>query len=216
MSEETQVDNAVEPAEESAVVDTLATPEVKQERPKPQAHKGQITTVEFVIGENQRTGEASYRMEIDLLSEHTADVKKLMIFFPRTFAEEFVAVQSGELSPTDFPQEEGNKQRTSYAMNISNSDGTSTLQRLRKVAAESERVSTEKPTSIEEFVELHGELLRDLPVIFTMSVDNKPDDPTFKNVLKVRNILTSATEFDTKVIARLKKRGFVIMWEEEG
>ena len=106
--------------------------------------------------------------------------------------------------------------QTSYRIGIANSDGTATLQELRKLAKELGRNGqtveglTKNPATIEEFVQNHALLLGGLEIAFYRKADAN-GDPRFKNQLRVKGIVSRTYAASPKAF----KKGYTKCWEQQ-
>ena len=192
--------------------DPFATSELPVPPAQPDAHRGRITGVTL---ETFESGSSAVKVSLQSTDVPTLETN-MMVFLPRAFVED-IAVDA-----THLPEEEGNKQQTSFRIGVANSDGTATLQELRKLCKDEQgnwlpgRTPTElgltKATDIASFVENHNKMLSGLDVIFY----RKPDagegvDPRFKNQLRVRGIVAVSNADNPKF---LKKGNYLKLWEQ--
>jgi len=149
--------------------DVLATAPLVVPADTPDKHQGQITGIEMEVFDSGVTA-----IKVDVVSLNVEGVVDFArIFLPRNFVEDI------SVDPTTLPSEQGNNQRMSYTIDISNDDGTGTLETLRAIALSEGRTLTDNtpPTTIEEYVALHAELLVGTQVVFTRAPDRTQDAP---------------------------------------
>ena len=170
----------------------LDTPEIKQPAAKPQAHRGRIEAV--TLTDPNEKGNRS--IKFTLTSIDTGREDELDVWLPQDFVADIgidpETLSTGEKDPTTGETIEPN-QRASYGMGIANSDKTATLQSLRIFAAQANRVlppDSKNPTNIEEYVELHGELLTGLESVYILTPNKKAEDPRFRNFLRVSRFMS--------------------------
>lgn len=195
MTDEVQTQEQVQeqPGEEAIETPSvLDTPEIKQPTPKPQAHRGRIEAV--TLTEPSENGNRAIKFSLTSIDTGREDEQN--VWLPKDFVEDITidpeTLSTGEKDPTTGEVIEAN-QRGSYAMGIANSDKTATLQALRIIAAQVGRVlppDSKTPTNIEEYVELHGELLTGLEVVYTLTPNRKAEDPRFRNILRVSRFMS--------------------------
>jgi hypothetical protein len=188
-----------EVATQELMNDILATPELETPPAEPDAHRGVIDAITF-----EKFDSGSSAMKLHLTSLDAAFSTDYLVFLPKAFVEDI------NVDPSTLPAEEGNNQRSQYTINIANSTKDAELQNLRAIAFEAGR-STEgmtKPTNIEEYVQLHNDLLAGVNVIFTRRPDLKAEDPKFRNRLRVKRILSEQVQFKAKSL-----KGYRKMWE---
>lgn len=166
--------------------DVFATSELEVPPAIPDAHRATIEGVELKRYDNEK-GTTSLVVNLRSL-DNAALETQYEIFLPKGFAEDI------NVDAASLPEEEGNKQQSSFRIGVANSDGTASLQELRKLAKEAGRTAgavgiTKKAENIEEFADNHSKLLTGLEVIFLRRPDGG-DDPRFKNRLKVKSIVS--------------------------
>ena len=191
----------------------LDTPEIKQPAAKPQAHRGRIEAVTLT----EPSDNGNVAIKFSLTSIDTGREDELSVWLPKDFVADIgidpETLSTGEKDPTTGEVIEPN-QRGSYAMGIANSDKTATLQNLRILAAQANRVlppDSKNPTTIEEYVELHGELLTGLEIVYTLTPNKKAEDPRFRNFLRVSRFMSiEDTVGNPKVL-----RKYVKAWDQE-
>ena len=178
----------------------------------PDAHRGEITGVSKEVFES---GATAVKVALRSTDVPTLETEKL-IFLPRGF------VNDVNVTAADLPEEEGNKQQSSFRIAIANSDGTATLQQLRMLCKDEAgnwlpgrspaELGLTKHTDIDSFVENHNKMLSGLAVVFTRRPDNGADtDPRFKNRLRVSGIFNANSVDNPKF---LKKGGYRKEWEQ--
>jgi hypothetical protein len=179
--------------------DVLATPELETPTPDPDAHRGVIDAITL-----ERFDSGSSAMKLHLTSLDAAFSTDYLIFLPKAFVEDI------KVDPRTLPAVEGNNQQSQYTINIANSTKDAELQNLRAIATEEGR-STEgfaAPTNIEEYVQLHNDLLAGVNVIFTRKADVKAEDPKYRNRMRVKRILPQSVQYKAKSLKSYRK-----MWE---
>jgi hypothetical protein len=179
--------------------DVLATPELETPTPDPDAHRGVIDAITL-----ERFDSGSAAMKLHLTSLDAAFSTDYLIFLPKAFVEDI------KVDPRTLPAVEGNNQQSQYTINIANSTKDAELQNLRAIATEEGR-STEgfaAPTNIEEYVQLHNDLLAGVNVIFTRKADVKAEDPKYRNRMRVKRILPQSVQYKAKSLKSYRK-----MWE---
>ncbi len=219
MTEEVQTQDQVQEQLGEEVVETpsvLDTPEIKQPARPPDAHRGRIESV--VLTEPNDNGNRA--IHITLTSIDTGQADETDIWLPKDFAEDITidpeTLSTGEKDPVTGEVIEPN-QRGSYAMGIANSAKDATLQTLRILAAQvgmAVSPTAKRPTNIEEYVALHGELLTGLELVYTRTPPSKKrqaENPQYRNVLRVNRFLPiEGTVGNPKALKRYRKA-----WEEE-
>lgn len=194
--------------------DVFATAELPVPPAIPDAHRATIEGVELKRYDNEK-GTVSVVVNLRSLDVPTLETN-YEVFLPKGFAE------NTDVNPTELPEEEGNKQQSSYRIGVSNSDGTASLQQLRALAKESGRTAaavgiTKKYTNIDEFADNHSKLLSGLEVVFFRRPDGG-DDPRFKNRLKVKGIVSIAELNNAKSFLYKAKKGkanYSRAWEQQ-
>lgn len=186
--------------------DVFATSELPVPPAVPDAHQGVINGVTL---ETFESGSSAIKISLSSKNVPTLDTE-MMVFLPKGFVED-IYVDAATL-----PEEEGNKQQTSYRIGVANSDKTAVLQQLRDIAYKAGRtpanLGLKRATTIEEFVDNHNQLLAGVECVFARRPDTgEGADPRFKNVLRVRTILAPEAAYNPK---QLKK--YVKMWEQQG
>ncbi|MGH9428670.1 MAG: hypothetical protein ACRD2L_20460, partial [Terriglobia bacterium] len=171
---------------------------------QPDAHQGVITGV--ALTPKYESGAQAIQFIVRSLNEAFDD--KFLLWLPRAFAENI------NVDKTQLPSEAGNNQSQQYAMGIRNTDNTATLQVLLALAAaqgNSVPEGTQKPSNLEEYVELLAAVLVNTEVVFTRSPDTGEDaDPAFKNRLKVRRLFEPEIASNPKRLKKYRKA-----WEIE-
>lgn len=190
--------------------DIFDTPEIKVPPSPPDAHRAQVTSVTSKhLNNDKQTGVVS----VNLTSRDVATLEtSLDIFIPRGFEE---SLGSGvPFDPRALPEEDGNKQQTSYRLGIANSDKTATVQKLvilaKRAGKDPAALGLSKPTSLEEYSSNLNAMLQGLEVIM-LRRERGGDDPAFAHQLQVRDI-TAADEAENNP-KRFKK--YKKAWESE-
>ena len=195
--------------------DFFETPEISVPASPPDAHRAVVTSVTSkTLNNDKQTAVIS----INLTSRDVPTLEtSLDIFVPKGYEESF---GSGvKFSPADLPEEEGNKQQTSFRLGIANSDKTASLQRYvfnpDSVARKSGRDPVElelvkNPSTFEEYVSNLNKMLQGVECIF-LRRERGGDDPAFKHQLSVRDIVSS-DEFETNP-KRFRK--YQLAWSQE-
>ena len=166
--------------------DVFATSELPVPPAIPDAHRATVEGVELKRYDNEKQ---TVSLVVNLRSQDDPNLESnLEIFLPKGFVEDI------NIDAASLPEEEGNKQQSSYRIGVANSDGTATLQELRALAKEQGRTAaqvgiTKKAENIEEFADNHSKLLTGLEVIFLRRPDGGAD-PRFKNRLRVKQIVS--------------------------
>lgn len=218
MTDEVQTQEQVQeqPGEEAIETPSvLDTPEIKQPARPNDAHRGRIESV--VLTDPNDNGNRA--IHITLTSIDTGQTDETDIWLPKDFVEDInidpETLSTGEKDPVTGEVIEPN-QRGSYGMGIANSDKDATLQTLRILAAQVGRAlppDAKNPTNIEEYVDLHGELLTGLELVYTRTRPSKKrqaENPQFRNVLRISRFLPiEGTVGNPKVL-----RKYVKAWEE--
>ena len=189
------------------------TPEIQVPRTPPDAHRAKITGVTLARLNNDKQTAV---IEIGVVSQDVPTLEdKLSIFVPKGY-EEGVS-QGSRFDPTSLPEEEGNKQQSSYRYGFSNSDKTATMQLLvtnaDSVARRAGRNPIElelkrNPATLEEYVENIGKMLTGLDVIMIRR-EKGGDDAAFAHRLVVKDIL-AADEYERNP-KRFKR--YVLAWD---
>lgn len=180
--------------------DLLATPEIAVPPAEPEAHRGTIQSIELHTAE---TGSVSFR--VNLLSTDTGKDDVLDVWLPRMFVADI------GVDPETLPEEKGNNQRVNYRIGVSNSQKDATIQGLRLLAAKLGRKYTgPKPTTIDEFIQGHNELLAGLDVVYTKKAEKikEGDDNRFAGRLRVGSIMSQEEGFSPKALKKYHK-----LWE---
>jgi hypothetical protein len=181
--------------------DVLATPELETPTPDPDAHRGVIDAITL-----ERFDSGSAAMKLHLTSLDAAFSTDYLIFLPKAFVDDI------KVDPNTLPAEEGNNQRSQYTINVANSTKDAELQNLRAIATEAGR-STEgmtAPTNIEEYVQLHNDLLAGVTVVFARKADVKAEDPKYRNRMRVKRIYAESVQYKPKALKAYRK-----MWETD-
>lgn len=191
------------------VDDFFDTPSIEVPKTPPDAHRATITAVTLKRLNNDKETAV---IVVGLLSRDVPTLEtSLDVFVPKGY-EENIALGSG-FDPSTLPEEEGNKQQTSFRMGIANSDKTATMQRLYAIARGAGRDPNElglerKPQTIDAYAENYNKLLQGLEVIF-LRRERGGDDPAFSHQLQVRDVLP-ADEYERNQ-KRFKK--YQLAWE---
>ena len=183
------------------VEDVLSTPTLTLPPTPAEAHQGKIDGVTF----DQFDSGAS-ALTFAVSSTNVPSVTDtIRVFLPKGFAEDI------HVDPSTLPAEEKNNQQQQYAIGVANSDGTATLQEVRRIAYEQGRTTEgiDAPTTIEEFATVLNHLLVGVDIVFTRRPNTKAEDPRFRNRLQGGSILNPNVVNNPKM---LKK--FVKLWEQ--
>jgi len=189
-----------------------ATPSFDAPIPPPEIHQGVITGVIWVENTNKPGG----RFSVGLKSNNSGIEADYAIFPPLPFVDDIYA--SADSYSTEAPVNEetgkvGISESASYARSIHNNQGTATLQVLMNIArAQGHTTTLDKPTTIDEFATVLGDLLSGTEVVFTRSVDQNPNDPAFAGVLRVRRIMEPEVASNPKRMRYYEKNGYKIAW----
>lgn len=176
--------------QDGAGEDFFDTPALEVPKTPPDAHRATVTSVTSkTLNNDKQTAVLSVNLRsIDLPTLETS----LDIFIPKGFEEN---IGNPAFNPSELPEEEGNKQQTSFRMGIANSEKTATLQRLYAIARKAGRDPVElglkrKPTGLAEYTENYNLLLQGLEVIM-LRRERGGDDPAFSHQLQVRDVVAS-------------------------
>lgn len=185
--------------------DVFATSELPVPPAIPDAHQCVINGVTL---ETFESGATAIKIALASLNVPTLDTE-MLIFLPKGFVED-IYVDAHTL-----PEEEGNKQQTSYRIGIANGDKNATLQQLRDIAYKAGRtpaaVGAVRARNLEEFVDNHNKLLTGVQAVFFRRADDGENaDPRFKNRLRVKGILPPDSAYNPKQLKR-----YVKMWEQQ-
>ncbi len=205
MTEETQATEEAVAQDHFAPGDGIETPEIRVPIPDPQAHRGQITTMGL---ETFPSGTTS--MFFNLLSAENGREDKFQVWLPRDWVEDITI--GGTNDPRNLPEEDKNRQFSSYVRNIYNSSGTAVFQVLRQIAAKAGRAlpdDTERPATLDEFYAQMEAIIPGIDVVYTLAAE-KNAEPQYAHILKVRGV------FDPEdVIGNPKKlKKFDKLWEQ--
>ena len=191
--------------------DFFDTPAIEVPKTPPDAHRATITAVTLKRLNNDKETAV---IVVSLVSRDVPTLEtSLDVFVPKVWVENIGL--GGAFDAATLPEEEGNKQQTSYRMGIGNSERTATMQRLYKIARDAGKDPIElgldrKPQSLEAYVENYNKLLQGIDVIF-LRRERGGDDPAFSHQLQVRDVL-SATEAETNP-KRFRK--YQCAWQEQ-
>lgn len=194
------LDEMLVPAEAGVDEDVLASTEVEVPPEEPEAHRGTILGVASHVSER---GSTSFR--VSLQSVDTGRTDEMDVWLPRLFVENI------HVDPATLPNEEGNRQHTSYSIGVSNSKKDATIQSLRAIAAKAGRKPQgAKPTTLAEYVQAHNDLLSGLEVVYTRTPDRpkEGDDPKFAGRLRAKRVLSQDDAFKPKALRKYRR-----MWE---
>lgn len=189
----------------------FSTPELTVPPTPADAHQGTITSVSLRHLENEKR---TAIISIGLTSRNVPLETSLDVFVPKWYEEN--GFEPG-FNPKDLPEEEGNKQQTSYRMGFANSDKTATIQRLvtnpdsiaRKAGRDPLQLGITKPHSLEEYVANLEKMLVGVECIF-LRRPRGGDEVAFKNQLRCADII-GADEFELNP-KRLKR--YVLAWQQ--
>lgn len=162
------------------------TPNVEKDKPKPDAHRGIVTSVEL-----KRFDSGATALLVNVQSQDEGFDDNYAIFLPKSYVEN-IRVNPQTLS-TETPVKEDGKlglsERQKYARAVRNTDGTGELQVLAALAKKQERsASGPAPTNIEELAEWYNVLLSGMEIGFSRSVDKNPENPAFADRLRTRRV----------------------------
>lgn len=183
--------------------DILSTPTLALPPTPSEVHQGKVDGVTY---EEFESGASAIKFALS--SDNVSGVTdELALFLPKGFAED-IHVNPADL-PTGDAEGKGNQQQQ-YSIGIANTDGTATLQELRKIAYGQGRTleGQNAPTNIEEFVGVLNDLLTGINVVFTRRPNKKAEDPRFRNRLRAGGIMDPATANNPKMFKK-----YVKMWE---
>lgn len=195
-------------ATEQAYSSILDTPEVEVPPRTAEAHQAEITGVQLFESSN-----GGYAIELNLQSLNTGGEDNFRAFLPDVFVEYLNGGGSpNTFDPSTLPEEEGNKQLSSYRRTISNKDHDALLQVLTKAAVDQGRGSVldgaASPTSLEGFVELYNKLLAGTQVIYTKRERKNSD--TGQKFFNMTGYFHTMADADNP---KMFKRGVRKMWE---
>lgn len=191
--------------------DAFSTPELIVPPTPADAHQGQITSVTLRRLENEKQ---TAIISVGLSSRNVPLETSLDIFVPKVYEE---GGFSAGFNPKDLPEEEGNKQQTSYRMGFANSDKTATIQRLvtnpdsiaRKAGRDPLQLGITKPHSLEEYVENLAKMLVGVDCIF-LRRPRGGDEVAFKNQLRCADIISA----DEAELNPKRFRKYVCAWQQ--
>ena len=204
------IDEEVVTADGAAGEDFFETPVLSVPKTPPDAHRATITSVTSKTLNNDKQTAV---LSINLRSNDNPTLETALdIFIPKGFEEN---IGNPAFNPSELPEEDGNKQQTSFRMGIANSEKTATLQRLYAIARKAGRDPVElglkkRPAGLEEYTENYNLLLQGLEVIM-LRRERGGDDPAFSHQLQVRDVL-AADESETNP-KRFRK--YTRAWESQ-
>jgi hypothetical protein len=205
---------AYEVEQENEMTDSFfETPEISVPASSPDAHRAVITSVTTRHLNNDKQ---TAIISIGLTSRDVPTLETALdIFVPKGY-EENIALGS-KFDASTLPEQEGDKQQTSFRLGIANSEKTAALQRYvfntNSIARRAGRDPIElglnpRAKTLDEYVDNINKMLQGVEVIF-LRRERGGDDPAFKHQLNVRDIVSS-DEFETNP-KRFKK--YVLAWE---
>lgn len=203
-----------EVVDQTGAEDVFDTPELEVPKTPPDAHRATITAV---TGRHLTNDKQTAIISIALTSRDVPTLETSMdIFVPKGFEENIALGSKFELA--SLPEEEGNKQQTSYRLGIANSDKTATLQKLvfntdsvaRKAGRNPIELGLTKATDFDSYVENIAKMLTGVEVLFVRR-ERGGDDPAFSHQLQVRDVF-AADEYENNP-KRFKK--YVLAWENQ-
>ena len=179
------------------------TPNVEKDKPKPDAHRGTVTSVEL-----KRFDSGATALLVNVRSQDEGFDDNYAIFLPKAYVED-IRVNPQTLS-TETPIKEDGKaglsERQKYARAIRNTDGTGELQVLAALAKKQERTASgPAPTNIDELAEWYNVLLSGMELGFSRSVDKNPENPAFADRLRTRRIWDIAQASDPKFHKKVRR-----------
>ena len=182
------------------VEDVLDTPALKLPPTPAEAHQGKIDGVTL---DRFESGATAITFAVTSVNVPTVS-DTIRLFLPAGFVEDI------HVDPSTLPTEEKNNQQQQYAIGVKNTDGTATLQEIRRIAYEQGRTTEglEKPETIDDFVAALNHLVVGMDVVFTRRPNTKAEDPRFRNRLQGSSILNPNVVNNPKM---LKK--YVKLWE---
>lgn len=192
---------ATEQTTSGLVEDVLSTPALTLPPTPAEAHQGKIDGVTF---DQFESGASAFTFAVS--SQNVPSVSDtIRVFLPKGWAENI------HVDPTTLPAEEKNNQQQQYAIGISNSDHTATLEEVRRIAYEQGRTTEgfAAPNTVEEYAEVLNSLLVGVDIVFTRRPNVKAEDPRFRNRLQGSGILNPNVVNNPKM---LKK--YVKLWEQ--
>lgn len=191
--------------------DFFQTPEIQVPAAPPDAHRAVITSV---TSKHLNNDKQTAVISVNLTSRDVPTLEtSLDIFVPKVY-EENIGL-GAKFDPSSLPEEEGNKQQTSFRMGIANSEKTATMQKLYAIAKEAGRDPGElgckrNPSNLDEYVDNYNKLLQGVEVVM-LRRERGGDDPAFKHQLNVRDIVSSSEpETNPKRFKKYQKA-----WEQQ-
>jgi hypothetical protein len=211
VTEETMTNTAMD-----SDADFFATSELPVPPAVPDVHFATIEAVYVTEIDNEKWP-AQFVIKMKSVNDPTLEVEYKLIL-PAGFVND-VQVDAHTLPQDDYGDGDPRnyKAQSSYSSTIANSDGTATLQELRKLAKELGRSGatveglTKRPATLDEFVNNHALLLNGLEVAFYRNV-NKKAEARFKNRLEVKGIVSRESAASPKMF---KKGGYVKVFEQQ-
>lgn len=218
-SVESVLGDTLEPSIEGETLadDPLATPEIDVPAAEPEAHRGEIVSVEM---NTAGTGSVSFRVNLRSIDNGRED--KLDVWLPRGFVENI------NVDPKTLPEDKlnGGMQQTSYRIGVANSGkkdsktgkkigrGDATIQKLRYLAMKLGRRYTGPPAeTIGDFIAAHNEMMSGLAgIVYVKRPEQikEDDDPRFAGQLRVKDIIDENEAFDPR---NRNLKGVRKMWE---
>ena len=207
--------------------DVFDTPTIEVPATEPEVHRGVVTGVSVRRLNNEKQ---TAILSIGLVSKDVPTLEKsLDIFIPKGYEE---GIGDSSFDVSSLPEEQGNKQQTSYRMGIANSEKTAALQRYvfnragtyqnskgkdvlvadsiaRKAGRNPIELGLKKATTLDELAENVGKMLQGVDVLFTLK-ERGVDDPAFSHQLNVKDIF-SADEYE---LNPKKFKSFRPAWEQ--
>lgn len=173
--------------------DVLDTPELKAPAQVADKHRARVTSFKYEVLQNKETGKQTPVFRLNLHSLDREFDTQYSMWVPRGFAADI------HVDPNTLPEEEGNKQRTSYSISISNARKTADLQKLRQYAQEQGNFVTPDsveavlgegrtaPSTIEEYAAILNKQLTGIEVVFYRKPQTS-DDPRYDGRLEVKGV----------------------------
>lgn len=204
--EDVQTETVQEGASDANAFDSLFpdTPNVEKEKPKPDAHRGVVTSVELKTFDSGATA-----FLVNVRSQDEGFDDNYAIFLPREYVED-IKVNPQTLS-TETPVnadtgKTGLSARQKYARAVRNTDGTGELQVLAALARKQERTpSGPAPTNISELAEWYNVLLSGMEIGFSRNVDKNAENPAFADRLRTKRVWDIAQASDPKFHKKIRR-----------
>lgn len=202
-----------EAMQETGADDVFDTPAISVPASAPDAHRAVVTGVTLKRLNNEKETAV---ISIALTSRDVPTLEQTLdIFVPKGY--ETGISEGAAFDPNTLPEEEGNKQQTSFRMGFANSEKTASLQRFvfnpdsiaRKAGRDPRELGLTRATTLEGYVDNISKMLTGVEVIF-LRRERGGDDPAFKHQLQVRD-LVPADEYENNP-KRFKR--YQLAWEQ--